>query len=70
MAFNELYKCRRFKALYGSMERKIMTAPGITYEKFANPDMITKSDEYGFLDCYENWEDEFPMREEKRIKLD
>jgi len=71
MAFNELYKCLSdSKALYGSMERKIMTAPGITYEKFANPDMITKSDEYGFLDCYENWEDEFPMREEKRIKLD
>lgn len=69
MPLKELYKCLSdSKALYAAMEKKILSAPGITLEEFSNPDMLTKSGEYGFIDCYENWEDKSPMSEEKRIR--
>lgn len=69
MTIKDLYKCLSdSKALYTSIENRIMSAPGITLEKFSTPDMLTKSNEYGFIDCYENWEDNAPMNEEKRIR--
>ncbi len=68
MSLKELYKCLSDpKALYDAMVKKIMSAPGITLERFSNPDMLTKPNEYGFIDCYENWEDKAPMSEERRI---
>ena len=69
MTFRDLFKCLSdSKALYMAMETKILSAPGITLEQFSNPDMLTKSNKYGFIDCYENWEDKTPMSEEKRIR--
>lgn len=56
------------EALIGAMERKIMTAPGITLPQYANPDMLTKAGEYGFIDCYNDWNDDTPMREKERLK--
>lgn len=68
MSLRELYKClSNPKALYAAMEKKIMSAPGIILERFSNPEMLTKFNEYGFMDCYENWEDKSPMSEERRL---
>lgn len=68
LSMKSIYKCLSDpNALYSSMEMRIMSAPGITLEKFSNPDMLTKANEYGFIDCYEKWEDKQPMSEERRI---
>lgn len=53
--------------LKNAVQFRYMTAPGIAGKKYANKDILTKVTEYGFLDCYENWEDKKPMSEEKRI---
>lgn len=51
-----------------AMLYRYMTAPCIPGKRFSNPDILTKVSEYGYLDCYENWEDEKPMPEMKRIE--
>ncbi|RXM74395.1 hypothetical protein [Clostridium tetani] len=70
MDINEYYKCLSdSKALAEAMKIKLMSAPGITHPDYVNPDMLTKAGEYGFIDCYENWDDKIPMSEERRISL-
>ncbi len=65
---HELYKIiSKPDVLKKAMLYKYMTAPGIAGKRFANPDILTKVTEYGYLDCYENWEDLKPMPEAKRI---
>ncbi len=67
---NEYYKCLSdSKALIETMRIKLMSAPGITHPDYSNPDLLTKAGEYGFIDCYENWDDKIPMSEERRINL-
>lgn len=53
--------------LYKALQNRIMTAPGITHPDYLNPGMLTKPNRYGFIDCYEQWEDDVPIREEKRL---
>jgi hypothetical protein len=53
--------------LYQALQSRIMTAPGITHPDYANPDMLTKPNKYGFIDCYAQWDDVAPMREEERL---
>lgn len=55
--------------LFTTLTKQIMTAPGITHAQFINPGILTKPSAYGFIDCYENWEDTKPMREEKRLSV-
>ena len=65
---HEMYKyLSNPEVLKKAMQYRYMTAPGIVGKKYSNADIYTKVSEYGFLDCYENWEDESPMLEEKRI---
>lgn len=52
-----------------AMEYRIMTAPGIATERYANPDLLTKSGRYGEMDCYKSWNDQLPMRERERIEI-
>lgn len=67
---NEYYKCLSdCVALTETMRLKIMSAPGITHPDYTNPSMLTKAEEHGFIDCYENWHDRTPMSEERRISL-
>jgi hypothetical protein len=64
---HELYKyLAKPSVLKKAVQFQYMTAPGIV-GKYANPDILTKVSEYGFLDCYDNWEDEKPLSESKRI---
>lgn len=66
---NELYiHLSKPSLLKKAMQYQYMTAPGITNIKYANSNIFTKPSEYGFLDCYENWEDLKPMLESERIK--
>ena len=51
-----------------AVQYRYMTAPGIAGKKYANKDILTKVTEYGFLNCYEIWEDKKPMNEAKRIR--
>lgn len=53
--------------LYKALQNRIMTAPGITHPDYLNPAMLTKPNKYGFMDCYAQWEDAAPMREEERL---
>jgi len=53
--------------LYKALQNRIMTAPGITHPDYLNTGMLTKPNKYGFMDCYEQWEDVVPIREEKRL---
>ena len=52
-----------------AMEYRIMTAPGIATERYANPSLLTKSGRYGEMDCYKSWNDKLPMREMERIEI-
>ena len=68
MPFHEYYKCLSDpEALVQALELRFMTAPGITHPQYINPRMITKGDAYGFIDCYENWDDKKPMSEKERL---
>ena len=70
ISINEYYKCLSDPAaLIESLRLKLMSAPGITHPEYADPDMLTKAGEYGFIDCYETWDDKIPMSEERRISL-
>jgi hypothetical protein len=70
ISINEYYKCLSDPAaLIEALRLKLMSAPGITHPEYADPDMLTKAGEYGFIDCYENWDDKIPMSEERRISL-
>ena len=53
--------------LYKALQNRIMTAPGITHPDYLNTGMLTKPNKYGFMDCYEQWEDVVPIREDKRL---
>lgn len=53
--------------LQDAMKYGIMAAPGITQKKYAHPELLTKTGEYGAMDCYRNWEDAAPMREAERL---
>jgi hypothetical protein len=53
--------------LFSALQNRIMTAPGITHPDYMNPGMLTKPNKYGFMDCYEQWDDVTPIREEKRL---
>ena len=57
------------EVLKNAMKYRIMTAPGITNEKYANPGLLTKVGEHGMIDCYRNWDDLVPMKEAERIEL-
>lgn len=57
------------EVLKNAMKYRIMTAPGITNEKYVNPGLFTKAGEHGMIDCYRNWDDLFPMKETERIEL-
>jgi len=62
--------CRQLsnpEALFKALQNKIMTAPGITHPDYLNPSMLTKPNPYGFMDCYERWDDAFPLSEEQRL---
>ena len=64
----EMYRyLSRPDILKKAVQYRFMTAPGIANKKFANPSILTKTTEHGFLDCYERWEDKSPMPEQKRI---
>lgn len=54
--------------LCNAMDKKIMTAPGINCEKYKNPDIITKPNVYGVVDCVSDWDSNVPMNEEERLK--
>ncbi len=70
MKFNEYFKCISDpKVLIKAIELKIMSAPGITHPRYVNPSLFTKANEYGFIDCYESWDDKIPISEERRINL-
>lgn len=55
------------EALFAAVERKIMTAPGITHPDYVNPGMLTRPNKYGFMDCYKNWDDALPLGEQERL---
>jgi hypothetical protein len=53
--------------LHQALQTRMMTAPGITHPDYLNPGMLTKPNKYGFMDCYEQWDDVTPIREERRL---
>jgi hypothetical protein len=53
--------------LWGALKHRVMTAPGITHPDYAAPDLLTRPNEYGFIDCYAHWEDPVPLSEESRL---
>lgn len=57
------------RTLQDAIKYGIMAAPGITQEKYAQPELMTKSGEYGFIDCYRDWNDLMPMREKERLEI-
>jgi len=62
------YQCLSDKKLLTEiMKQKLMTAPGIVHPEYANPQLLTKTGKYGFIDCYANWDDTVPLTEEQRL---
>lgn len=53
--------------LWKALKHQVMTAPGITHPDYANPDLLTRPNKYGFMDCYAHWEDAVPICEEGRL---
>lgn len=53
--------------LISAVKNRYLTAPGITCAKYSNPDITTKATQYGFLDCYKNWEAPIPLTERERL---
>jgi len=55
------------RTLQDAIKYGIMAAPGITQKKYAHPELLTKTGEYGVMDCYRKWEDASPLREIDRL---
>jgi len=64
----DYYQCLSdTKLLTEIMNKKLMTAPGIVHPEYSNPQLLTKTGKYGFIDCYANWNDTVPLTEEQRL---